>query len=151
MEPQLIQFLAALANHRSRQRFAEVVLGAHDGVPSDERQDRLLAVAGVLEELPGDRVRVDDGAIRSLLDAVRAARPPKPEGKIDLLPRQRELLLSVLGALGGELLAPGEQVSEHELNERLAERVEDVPRVRRALIDEGILGRERDGSRYWLV
>ena len=151
MEPQLIQFIAAMANHRSRARFAEIVLGAHDGVPSDEGQDRLLGAAGVLEELPGGRVRVDDSAIRSLLDGVRSARPPRPEGKVDLLPRQRDLRHSVLRALGGALLAPGEQIPEPELNARLAEKVEDVPRVRRALVDEGILGRERDGSRYWLA
>jgi hypothetical protein len=151
MDPQLIQFLAALANGRSRARFAQVALAGHDGVPSDERQDRLLLSVGVLSRLPQGRVAVDDGALHALLAQVRAARPAKPQGKLDLLPRQRRPLLETLRVLGGELLGPGEEVSERDLNERLAERVEDVPRVRRALVDEGILARERDGSRYWLV
>jgi hypothetical protein len=151
MEPQLIQFLAALANGRSRARFAQISLGGHDGVPSDERLDRLLLAAGVLRQASEGRVAVDDGALHALLAQVRDARPAKPLGKLDLLPRQRRPLLDVLRSLGAELLEPGEEVAEKELNARLAERVEDVPRVRRALVDEGILGRERDGSRYWLA
>lgn len=150
MEPQLIQFLAALANGRSRARFAQISLGGHDGVPSDERQDRLLLAAGVLRQPSEGRVAVDDGALHALLSQVRAARPAKPQGKLDLLPRQRGPLLDVLRMLGAELLGPSEVVAEKELNARLAERVEDVPRVRRALVDEGILARERDGSGYWL-
>jgi hypothetical protein len=143
--------LAAVANGRSRARFAQISLGGHDGVPSDERLDRLLGAAGVLRQPCEGRVAVDDGALHTLLAQARAARPAKPQGKLDLLPRQRRPLLEVLQALGAELLEPGEVVAEKELNERLGERVEDVPRVRRALVDEGILARERDGSRYWLM
>lgn len=149
--PQLIQFLAALANGRSRARFAEIVAGAHDGVPADPRQDRLLIGAGVLKEVPDGRVAVDDAALHALLDEVRAGLPEKPDGKIEQLPRRHALRLEVLRALGEELLATGEEVSEAEFNERLAERVDDVPGVRRALVDEGVVDRKRDGSRYWLT
>ncbi|NUP75501.1 MAG: DUF2087 domain-containing protein, partial [Sinomonas sp.] len=148
---QLILFLAALANGRSRARFAEIVLGGHEGVAADEREDRHLMEAGVLREAPGGRTAVDDAALHALLGAVREARPPKPEGKLEQLPRRHGQRLEVLRALGAELLESDEEVSEHEFNARLAERVDDVPRVRRALVDEGVVDRKRDGSRYWLV
>ncbi|MCH6471678.1 DUF2087 domain-containing protein [Sinomonas terrae] len=149
MQPQLIQFLAALANGRSRARFAEIVGGGDDGVAADERQDRLLSGAGVLKELPDGRVAVDDGALRALLDGARAALPEKPRGKLEQLPRQHRLRLEVLRGLGTELLGADEEVSEVEFNARLADRVDDVPGVRRALVDEGVVDRKRDGSRYW--
>ncbi|WP_334170276.1 DUF2087 domain-containing protein [Sinomonas sp.] len=149
MQPQLIQFLAALANGRSRARFAEIAQGGHDGVPPDERQDRLLSAAGVLTKHPDGRVAVDDGALHALLAEARAALPEKPTGKLEQLPRQHRLRLEVLRTLGAELLGADEEIGEGEFNARLAERVDDVPGVRRALVDEGVVDRKRDGSGYW--
>lgn len=151
MQPQLIQFLAALANGRSRARFAEIVQGGHDGVDPDERQDGLLSAAGVLKEQPHGRVTVDDVALHALLSEARAALPERPRGKLEQLPRQHRLRLEVLRGLGAELLDADEEVSEAEFNTRLAERVDDIPAVRRALVDEGVIDRKRDGSGYWRV
>lgn len=149
MQQQLIQMLAALANHRVRRRFAEIELGGRAGIPSDPDADGLLAAAGALEELPDGRVRISAPGLRALLDHARGTIEPKPEGKVDLLPRQRRLRLEVLGRVADAVLGAGERIPEKELNVRLGEQVLDISGVRRALVDEGLVAREADGSAYW--
>lgn len=150
MQQNLIQFLAAMANGRTRARFAEICLAGEHGVPASERDDALLIAAGVIEVDAG-RAALREHALRELLDTARGSLAPQPAGRIDLLPRQRKLRLEVLGELAGQVLGGAERVPERELNDRLAARVNDIPGVRRALIDEGILAREADGSAYWRV
>lgn len=149
MQQHTIQLLAALANGRARARFARIALAGAEGVPTDPASDRLLRAAGVLEELPGDTVRIDDAALVALLAQARAAVPARPVGKVDLLPRQRGRRIQLLRELAAAVLDDGERVAERELNARLGERVLDIPGVRRALVDEGIVAREADGSAYW--
>jgi hypothetical protein len=145
----VVQLLAALANGRARARFARIALAGADGVPAEPAGDRLLRAAGVLEDLPGGAVRVDEAALAALLAQARAAVPTRPAGRIDLLPRQRGRRVQLLRELAADLLEEGERVPEPTLNARLADRVLDIPGVRRALVDEGIVGREVDGSAYW--
>ncbi|MGT2463519.1 DUF2087 domain-containing protein [Sinomonas atrocyanea] len=145
----VIQLLAALANGRARTRFAQVALAGEAGTPADAAADRLLRAAGVLEDLPGGAVRVDEAALAALLGEARAAVPSRPAGKVDLLPRQRALRIQVLRELAAAVLGEDERIPERELNARLGERVLDIPGVRRALVDEGIVAREADGSAYW--
>jgi hypothetical protein len=149
MQQHLIQLLAALANGRARARFALVALAGAEGVAADAPADRLLRAAGVLEELPGGAVRIDEAALAAFLARARAAVPTRPAGKVDLLPRQRGRRLQLLRELAAAVLGEDERVPERELNARLAERVLDIPGVRRALVDEGIVRREADGSAYW--
>jgi hypothetical protein len=145
----VIQLLAALANGRARARFARIALAGEEGVAADPSADRLLRAAGVLEELPGGAVRIDEAALAALLARARAAAPARPAGKVDLLPRQRGRRLQLLQELAAAVLGEDERVAERELNARLSERVLDIPAVRRALVDEGIVAREVDGSAYW--
>ncbi|MDR6623313.1 DUF2087 domain-containing protein [Sinomonas atrocyanea] len=145
----VIQLLAALANGRARARFARIALAGEEGVAADPSADRLLRAAGVLEELPGGAVRIDEAALAALLARARAAAPARPAGKVDLLPRQRGRRLQLLQELAAAVLGEDERVAERELNARLSERVLDIPGVRRALVDEGIVAREVDGSAYW--
>ncbi|MGY3567986.1 hypothetical protein ACVWWH_003729 [Sinomonas sp. RB5] len=95
----VIQLLAALANGRARTRFAQVALAGEAGTPADAAADRLLRAAGVLEDLPGGAVKVDEAALAALLGEARAAVPSRPAGKVDLLPRQRALRIQVLREL----------------------------------------------------
>ncbi|AMM31805.1 hypothetical protein SA2016_1123 [Sinomonas atrocyanea] len=145
----VIQLLAALANGRARTRFAQVALAGEAGTPADAAADRLLRAAGVLEDLPGGAVKVDEAALAALLGEARAAVPSRPAGKVDLLPRQRALRIQVLRELAAAVLGEDERIPERELNARLGERALDIPGVRRALVDEGIVAREADGSAYW--
>lgn len=149
MQQHVVQLLAALANGRARARFARIALAGADGVPAEPAGDRLLRAAGVLEDLPGGAVRVDEAALAALLAQARAAVPTRPAGRSDLLPRQRGRRVQLLRELAADLLEEGERVPEPTLNARLADRVLDIPGVRRALVDEGIVGREVDGSAYW--
>ncbi|MBD7994296.1 DUF2087 domain-containing protein [Arthrobacter sp. Sa2CUA1] len=43
------------------------------------------------------------------------------------------------------------QLTEAEVTARLAEYSDDPAMVRRAMVDEGIVRRSPDGSRYWLA
>jgi hypothetical protein len=151
MQQQVIQFLAALTNRRARRRFAQIALAGDEGIAAIPAADRLLLAAGVLEELPDGSVRLDEAALARLLGEARTAVPPKPAGKVDLLPRQHTRRIEVLRGLADGILAVDERIPERELNARLRERVLDVPGVRRALVDEGIVAREVDGSAYWRV
>ncbi|WP_175637503.1 DUF2087 domain-containing protein [Sinomonas mesophila] len=149
MQQQLIQMMAALANHQMRRRFADVEIGGGAGVPGDPDADRLLVAAGALEELPDGRVRISGPGLRALLDHARGTLEPKPEGKVDLLPRQHRLRLEVLGKVADAVLGADERIPEKELNARLGDQVLDIPGVRRALVDEGLVAREADGHAYW--
>lgn len=151
MQQQLIQMMAALANHQVRRRFAEIELGGRAGVPGDPAADGLLVAAGALEELPDGRVCISAPGLRTLLDHARGTLERKPEGKVDLLPRQRRLRLEVLGRVADAVLGNDERIPEKELNARLGEQVLDIPGVRRALVDEGLVAREPDGGAYWRV
>ena len=65
-------------------------------------------------------------------------------------PKKRQVQLAVLKRLGG-LFEVGREYSEPEVNEILRAHLafSDYVLVRRELIEAGVLGRTRDGRRYW--
>jgi hypothetical protein len=72
----------------------------------------------------------------------------KPDGTIRQLPKQpakRQVILAYLR----NAFSVGAQYSEKEVNLILARFHPDTAALRRALVDAGMLARERDGSRYW--
>lgn len=73
-----------------------------------------------------------------------------PAGKITQLPRKQKARLAVLQYLAGKF-EPDCNYSEHQVNEICNEwhTFGDFFLMRRELVDNGLLGRERDGSRYW--
>lgn len=145
-----IQFLAAMANARARERFAEVVLRGDAGAPRDDKLDRLLIDAGVFRS-GGDFVRVDAAGLRELLAAAREERGRPEERPLEQLPRRLRDRVAVLSTLAARIVGPGERVTESELGARLAPSVIDVAAVRRAMVDHGILDRDPDTQQYWLV
>lgn len=72
------------------------------------------------------------------------------DGSFRRIPAQRKkflvLLRHALGAFEAE-----RTYTEREMNEILARYHEDTALLRRALVDEGFMGREGGGGRYWLV
>lgn len=60
--------------------------------------------------------------------------------------RDRDALLEHVAAL---LVAPGEELDEAALTARVAEVADDPVRLRRDLVEAGLVGRRQDGSRYW--
>jgi hypothetical protein len=73
------------------------------------------------------------------LDRGRLVRTPRRHADRDL----------VLEHLASRALAPGEACSEVELTERLADLTADPVRLRRDLVEAGLVGRRADGSIYW--
>ncbi|WP_457317616.1 DUF2087 domain-containing protein [Sinomonas sp. RB5] len=80
------------------------------------------------------------GPCRCPVPARREGRPP-PAPACPAHPGPAGACAAVLGE--------DERIPERELNARLGERALDIPGVRRALVDEGIVAREADGSAYW--
>jgi hypothetical protein len=55
----------------------------------------------------------------------------------------------VLEHLASRVLAPGEEADERTVTERVGAVADDPVRVRRDLVEAGLLGRRQDGSHYW--
>ncbi|WP_136518779.1 DUF2087 domain-containing protein [Cellulomonas telluris] len=60
--------------------------------------------------------------------------------------RDRDALVEHVAAT---LVAPGEELDEAELMARLVPVADDPVRLRRELVEAGLVGRRADGSRYW--
>ena len=76
-----------------------------------------------------------------------------PDGTIRQIPNSRsqsakfKIILDYLV----EAFTPGVIYTEKEVNDILRRFHEDISGLRRDLVDAGLLGRERDGSKYWRV
>lgn len=153
--------MAALANPRTRRVFAGVELGqdadALAAAMTPAQRDQALAVllkSGVIVEA-GGRYAVRSDVFARALEA--SPRPPKKtgvaryldaEGRIDRYPSSNAELEALLEHVAESVLTPDEVVSEAELGARLEPFDPDVARLRRALIDHGVLERTRSGSEY---
>jgi hypothetical protein len=70
-------------------------------------------------------------------------------GRLVRTPRRQEDRALVLEHLAAQLLAPGEAATEEVLTARIAEVSADPLRLRRDLVEAGLVGRRQDGSQYW--
>jgi DNA-binding transcriptional ArsR family regulator len=74
----------------------------------------------------------------------------RPDGSLKLIPLQAKKLLAILHHLA-PVFERGRQYSEKQVNEILAGYHKDTAALRRALVDHGLLARERNGAFYWRV
>jgi hypothetical protein len=144
------QLLSALASHRLRELYASVVLGQQPELTAKERS-RLVG-SGLLREEDG-RLIADGDVFKAALANARRPEPSGPErflidGRIDSLPRRASDRLKVLHYVLDQVIGPGQTLTEKEVNSRLADFTDDIPMLRRALVDYRCLGREADGSAY---
>ena len=143
------RILSALASHRLRGLYAALVLGQQPEMTPKERQ-KLLASGLVTDD--GGALAVEPGVFKAALDAARKPGPTGPErfltGGLVVLPSRASDRLELLGYIRDRIIAGGEVLAEKELNARLAAFTSDVPMLRRALVDDGFLDREPDGSDY---
>jgi hypothetical protein len=72
------------------------------------------------------------------------------DGTIKRLPSQGSQLKVILEYLV-QAFTPGWNYSEKEVNAIIRRFHVDVSGLRRDLVDAGLLGRKRDGSRYWRI
>ncbi|WP_233549831.1 DUF2087 domain-containing protein [Cellulomonas rhizosphaerae] len=70
-------------------------------------------------------------------------------GRLVRSPRRRADRDAVLEHIAAHVLAPGEWALEADVTVRVAELADDPVRVRRDMVEAGLLGRRADGSVYW--
>lgn len=151
---------AALANPQTRTVWARLALGqdlpdAVAGLPAS-RVDQVVAAlrqAGLITEGPGGAAVVSETVFADLLRS--AAPPPRTgverflrDGRLVVFPATQGDRFEVFSWLVAQILERGEEVDEVEVNARLARFYDDVARLRRFLVDAGLLERARDGSVY---
>lgn len=125
----------------------------------------LLAVEGVVAEVPGRRWALQDDALVAIADQLPKPPPPAPrvffgmtaaEGEVLArytagnrlveLPAKRSHRVVVLERLALEF-EPGRRYEEREVNGVLSLWHPDYALLRRALVDEGFM--DRAGGEYW--
>lgn len=72
------------------------------------------------------------------------------DGRIRAFPGQQKKLEVILRHVIRSF-EPGVRYSEKQVNETLARFTDDISGLRRDLIDHRMLGRQTDGSAYWLI
>ena len=73
-----------------------------------------------------------------------------PEGRLRAIPTQEKKLLVVLRYIAPSF-SPDERYSEKEVNGMLMRYHHDTAFLRRYLVDNGFLGRSKDGREYWRI
>lgn len=143
------RILSTLASHRLRGLYAALVLGQQPEMTAKERQ-KLLDAGLVMDD--GGALTIAPDIFKEALASARTPEPTGPErflaGGLVVLPHRAADRLELLGYLRDRVSAAGETLAEKELNARLAAFTEDVPMLRRAMVDYGFLVREPDGSAY---
>ncbi|HQA68623.1 MAG TPA: metalloregulator ArsR/SmtB family transcription factor [Aggregatilineales bacterium] len=71
------------------------------------------------------------------------------DGRLKALPAQYKKLMAILRYVV-QAFEPGRRYSEKEVNEILAQYHEDTARLRRELVEAGMMRREGGGGEYWL-
>lgn len=157
---QWMPLIALLANPETREVAAKIML--------DESLESAMASLS-----PSKRRRVTEAVLRSgLVDAetktfapdvfrriLDSRARPKQEGnsryldgkRIRQYPASLEVRGELLAWVARDVFAPGEVLTEREVNARLLPYSEDVAVLRRYLVDYQLIERRRDGSEYALT
>lgn len=72
-------------------------------------------------------------------------------GRLERSPRRLDDKVAVYAYLARRVFADSEELTERALMDRPTPLAHDPITVRRAWVEWGMVGRERDGSRYWLL
>jgi len=131
---------------------------AHVGIllvhAADKKQDEVYELdSAFLEKLARQQLEGMRPAYAPAADAEETARRElaahlNPDGSIHQIPHQAAKLRVILNYLINAFEVD-KFYTEKEVNAILKRFNEDVSGLRRDLVDAGLLGRERDGSRYW--
>lgn len=172
---------AALADSRRLDLYARIItaagqgelLSGHDLDRAEAKSLNVLLKAGLvqagedgLQPVPGlfsgllaaDRIPRDESPMRHLGPGSSGSLPAKRADRLEVLHHLAGEVFSrhgVLGAVDGSAAgnpAGGRaRLTEAEVTGRLAALTNDPAMFRRAMVDEGIVRRSPDGSRYWLA
>lgn len=162
--PHWRRVLATLGNTDARTAYAQIVLGAaRDEVlrgVKDQRRNRALASlleSGLVEQHASGELVAPDAIFHDLL-AQQPRRQPQTGldrfmrlGRIERYPANMAERRDLLARIAGEVILPGEKLTERQVNERLLSYTDDVVLLRRYLVDFGLLQRTPSGSSYSLL
>jgi len=155
--------IAALSDERAREIYARIVLRqpveeALDALPAKKARrivDMLMRAGLAVREEQGYEA-VTDVFTRALTAAGGPARAEGIDrffahGRLTSYPSRADDRHALLVHLASRVLDPGETIAEKDINQRLSEVTDDTARIRRALVDEGLITRTPSGSRYSLA
>ncbi|MBX7444524.1 DUF2087 domain-containing protein [Arthrobacter sp. MAHUQ-56] len=155
--------IAALGNSDARTAYAQIVLGTAlpDVLPDVKEQRRNRAISnllesGLVEQRPSGGLAASELVFRNLLEQQpRRQRKTGLDrfmhlGRIERYPANQAERRELLARIAGEIAAPGERLSERQVNERLLSYTDDVVLLRRYMVDFGLLERTPSGSSYAL-
>lgn len=91
------------------------------------------------------------GAHHVVAPAQRSGTIPLAGRSHPALPVSETDLRELLESIAPDLLAPGEVLTEAEMNERVARFTDETALLRRHLVDHGLVERTRSGSEYALA
>jgi hypothetical protein len=72
-----------------------------------------------------------------------------PNGRLKLIPKQYKKFQAILRHVF-PAFEPDRRYTEKQVNEILAQYHEDTAALRRGLVDQGMILREKDGASYWI-
>lgn len=161
--PRPARLVSSLADTERLSLYARLVCAGAEGLPVENLQ------GGKAGKRPARLLR--DGLVRrqgdrvvAVMDVFTAAmREHKAEtvvtdpvethfqhGRLVTMPAKRPVRLSVLERIAERLFAPGVEYTEKQVNAAALTCFDDPSTLRRYLVEEGLLEREADGSRYRL-
>ncbi|WP_298253370.1 DUF2087 domain-containing protein [uncultured Arthrobacter sp.] len=145
--PSWQQIFSTLAGTRARELYALAVL--HQPLEATRKETQRLVDAGLL----GADLTVDGQLFTTVLTAAAPGTPRGVDrffrdGRIDRLPRAGQDRADLLAHLAERLLPSDEELSEPEVNRLLATVTRDIPTLRCALVDHGLVERYPDGTGY---
>ncbi|NKX56624.1 DUF2087 domain-containing protein [Arthrobacter sp. E918] len=154
--------VAALAGADARRVYAQIVLGAPPGevgagLPPARRERAIAALlaAGLVEGRDGGPFAASETVFREVLARQTLGRATGGigrflhGGRIERYPANQAERRELLAWIAGQVLRPGEDLTEQQVNERLLQYTDDVPLLRRYLVDFGLLQRTASGSAYF--
>jgi hypothetical protein len=121
------------------------VVGARSGAGFTVRTEAIRHAARRAGEARRAR-EVDPESLGATPEQARVLRNFMSEGRLSSIPTTRSKRLVVLDFLAGRF-DPGVRYTEKQVNARLSEFHADVAALRRYLVDEGLLSREKGA--YW--
>ncbi|MFD1212520.1 DUF2087 domain-containing protein [Arthrobacter sp. GCM10027362] len=152
---------AALAGMDARRTYAQIVLGAPPGEIGaglkPARRDRAIATllaAGLVERAAGGSLVASETVFREILARQTLGRDTGGigrflhDGRIERYPANLAERRRLLAWIVAQVVRRGEDLTEQQINERLMQYTDDVPLLRRYLVDFGLLERTRSGSSY---
>lgn len=153
------QVVAMLANPETRQIIAQMMLGSDfDTAAAAMKSNRRDNLRGRLTRLGliDHSGQFDDSLFKRILDQEPVQKKVGIEkfivdGRISSYPRNKTLRGELLAWVAKQVLAPGEVISEQQMNERLLKFDNDFSTLRRYLIDYELVERTSIGTEYALV